>query len=265
MNTHARRGGLVALVFGWLSLCTSNALALAIAQSNLSLINLTITPASGIVSFTGPWSADAFADADGATAFNVTFDGVTIAFASSSSMFATASGSANPAQRTSVATSAVNIPDGVEASSFATGRGSLYNTFSITGGTGAVGVTFSANLLGNLHVLTNNFGVSATTETIFALDLDGSSLLFRHDILSIGPNSTLTLPIATTLSASQSLMFDTPYFVFIQTDSESRAVNTVNKVPDSSTVSGGAVMLALIAFAFTLFRRVALVVRIPTS
>lgn len=257
LNGLRRREAIVALVFGCLSLCPSNALALALAQSSLSFSNLSITSGSGVLSFFDPWSAEAFADADGFGVFDATFDGATTALASSSSTFATASASANPLQLTGVASSSVNIPDGVAASSFGTGRSSLYNTFIVTGGTGSVNVTFSAALAGNLNVLTNNVGVSARTETVFALELDGSSVLFKFDVLSIGPNSAQSLSIATTLTASRTLLFDTPYFVFVEADSESRAVTTV---PDSSTALGDGVTFVLISLTCFLFRRHALAV-----
>jgi hypothetical protein len=75
--------------------------------------------------------------------------------------------------------------------------------------------------------------VSASTETVFALELDGSPILFRHDALSIGPSASQNLAFSTTLTSSRSLQFGTSYFVFLQPDSESRGVSTV---PESTTI-----------------------------
>ena len=141
---------------------------------------------------------------------------------------------------TASANSKVNIPAHVkDQSATSTGRGTLFNTFTITGGTGAVSVDFSANVTRFLHVLTQDNGVLADTDTTFALTVFGGNLLdpltplFFHDRLLIGPDAeesrTGSLP---PLFGTALLTFGETYSVVLESDSEAFGV-----VPEPSTLA----------------------------
>src|SRR5206468_1834821 len=94
------------------------------------------------------------------------------------------------------------IPGSQTAAASAVGHGNLFNFFMVTGGTGDVNVNFSVNLTGNLNGFTDAFGQAVQSETTFALELDGTPILFRNDLFAVGPNGS------DSRSFSQSL-FDT--------------------------------------------------------
>ena len=73
---------------------------------------------------------------------------------------------------------------------------------------------------------TDALGVLAETETIFSLDLDGESVLFDFNLLSIGASDHDTLSFMQTLSGQRSLEFNKRYFVLVQADVESEIINT---------------------------------------
>jgi len=107
-------------------------------------------------------------------------------------------------------------------------------------------VTFSANLTGSLDVFTDAFGVKAETETIFALEVDGTPVLSFFKLLSIGPMSLDHFSISDSVRlepATLTLLFGAPSFLFVSVDSESEVIN----VPEPSTIT---LMLAgLVALA----------------
>jgi hypothetical protein len=247
-----QRALLVLLMSSWLLASTGRAIPL-LAVSSLSFENLTITSASGSISFAGPWTADAFAAAEGVSTFDISFDGITSASASSAFGFAQASSGAAPMTLSGAADSEISIPDGAAPSfSFATGRSSLSNSFTVSGGAGSVGVTFSVDLVGQLAVATSELGVMAKAETVFALELDGNPVLFRADSFSIGSEASQSATFATTLVSSQTLEFDTPYFLFVQSDSESSGVSTV---PDSPTALTNLTLIGVLVLETFLRRR----------
>lgn len=251
MKTLARRAAGLSLLYGWASVCTCNALVLA--QSDLLFDTLEITPdssSSALVVFTVPWTALAFAEANGVGTFDPTTDGLTPAFTSSTDLLASGSATATPDSLplllSELASSSVNISDSVEASSFSAGRGTLLSSFKLTGGAGDVDVTFSVHVSGNLMALTSYTGASATTETMFTGELDGSPLLFRRDTLSIGPGDFKTSSFSSTLTATRTLAYDTEYFLLLESDSESRGRSDFSTVPESTHYGIGAAGLILL-------------------
>jgi len=230
-------------------------LAQAFAKSELTFENVTIIPALGTIEFLGsPWTATAFAHADNSMgeskdAYSTQSGG--IALAAAHVTYADGAGGANAVNLRGLATTTVDIPVCDDVAASAIGRGSLANNFILTGGTGAVNVTFSADYFGELHVRTGPCGVSAITETTFAFDLFGldamgqlilTPILFDYDILAVfGPNQQLDRIIPRTrLSTTLSLLFTTypmrpvVYGANIESDSESWGVTTV---PEPSPVA----------------------------
>ena len=228
---------LALLLFAALGLLTPRwVYATAIANSTIAFSNLQITPSTGTIIFLYDWTAEAFAQAQNslgqlAQQFDSSFGGA--AAANATVTFATSAGNASATNLTGSASSSVNIPGTTTAQALSVGHGTLFNFFLITDGTGDVDVNFSVDLTGNLNVFTDAFGQLAQTETIFALELEGNPILFRDDILSIGPSSSSALAFSQALQDTRTLQFDTPYFVLAEADSESQAIN----IPEPSTVT----------------------------
>lgn len=233
---------LIIILCGMLQFGQSAAYATVIASSSISISNLQINPASGTVIFLDPWSSTAFAEAQNSLGeWDAQFDSNIggSALANATVTYANASGGANGLSLTANAGSNVFIPGSIEAAAAAIGRGTLFNSFMITGGVGDVNVTFSLGMIGALQVMTDQFGQLAETEVIVSLELDGDSVLYYRDHLLIGPSSSDMRTSPTALTGMRTLQFDAPYFLLAEADSESRGINTpIRPVPDGgSTLS----------------------------
>jgi hypothetical protein len=232
----------------------------AFASSELTFDNVTITPASGTLEFLGPpWTARAFAHADNSLGESRDASAMQqggIALAAVHVTYADGAGGANANNLLGFGKTTVDIPVCEDVFANAIGRGSIFNSFILTGGTGAVDVTFEADIFGELHVLTGPCGVEAITETIFTFDLFGrdsagqvisTPILARTDRLAIfGPNQrddriiprirlTKTLRLLFTTNLTSPIIYD----VNIEADSESRG----RTVPEPS--SAAAIVLGL--------------------
>ncbi len=249
------------LFIGLFFLTTHRVYATAIAESDIAFSNLQINPEVGDVEFLFDWELEAFAEAQNSLGefdqdFDFSFFGGMVqadAFVTWADGHGAAIAPAFPDPPTldveGFAASHVDVPgcDPKWASSL--GRGTLINEFIITGGMGTVDVDFSVDIAGEMHVKTDECGVLAETEIIFAMELDGDPILFFQDMLSIGPNSELQKSISLSLLAENvSLEFDTPYFLLLEVDSES--VGIVEPIPEPSTMVLTLVGLgALVGFA----------------
>jgi hypothetical protein len=248
MATHLNgmRKSVLGLVFLLLVTPMHSALALAITNSTLSIsgVSISLIPPSAGTNTVDPWTAEASAVAHNSLGqADGQFDSSSgAALANAAVTFATGQGQANAISMTANAASAVNLP-GFNNEAGSTGLGSLFTTFMITGGTGDVLVAFSMHLDALQHGFADQVG-SFRSELVASLELDGDVVLFRDSILSGGPNFPDTVTtVATTLSDTRTLTFDTTYFVFIQADSESNAFN----VPEPSGLAlilGGVALLA---------------------
>jgi hypothetical protein len=234
--------------------------AMAIANSSIDFKNLAITPALGTFSLDGAWFLEAFADAnnslgqvDNGFSASVSPDSIS---ASAAVTWASAKGTASAPNDppdlavTGSALSDVNIPGCGPAAAFSKGRGTMFNFFTLTGGGPSVAVTFAVDIAGLLNVMTDACGLSAMTETIFTLEVDGTPILFRDDILSIGPNDTASLSFSTTLMASVMLdSFDPAgnplsHSLLLEADSESSGL--VPEPPAGSLLIAGLAALAAV-------------------
>lgn len=219
------------------------AAAMAITDSSLSISNISITPATGTLVFDGAFMATGFAQAanslgGGDAQFN--FSPPDPTHAAASVTWANATGDASVSAGTASAASAVNLP-GFDNFGSAQGQGSLdgsqfgFFSFTITGGTGSVNVTFSMDVTGHLHGFADALG-SFDTELVPTLQLDSllSPVLFDRFELKGGPNfADTTVPVSKNLTATLPLEFDVPYFLFVQADSESFARN----IPEPGTLA----------------------------
>lgn len=241
---------LLGLLAGWSFPARCLAIPLT-GQATIGFSNLSITPASGVLVMALPWTANAFGDADGMAVFDNSFDGATPASVLLASGFASASADAYPLTLAGAATSGVTIPEGVVSTSFGAGRSSLFGLFTVMGGSGEVEVAFSADIAADLAVASGPTGLFAAAESVFALELDGTPVLFRADMLSVGAGGSESSSFATTLTASVALEFGTSYFVFVEADSESKG----STVPESPTVLGNLTLLGLLVLKACLTRR----------
>jgi RHS repeat-associated protein len=239
--------------FGLLSLAClllflpRRAVADATASCTLTFNNLTIAPSAGTVVFAGTWTAESFSQAQNSlgelSQQYVVTNGAT-ATTDATATFAAGHGDASPLTLSGTASSSSIIPGSNPQQAISEGQPDVYNSFMITGGTGTVNVAFSVNLTGLLNVSTDSYGSNAQAETIFNLTVDGNSTLFSDNLLSMGPNSTQSLPVFTTLSNVIPLQYGTSYFVFAQPDAETMALT----VPEPSAlvlVLAGCSILAL--------------------
>jgi hypothetical protein len=128
----------------------------------------------------------------------------------------------------------------------ATARSQFQNTFRITGGAGEVDVDFGAALLGLVEVITDECGLSAEAELIFALHLDGVPLFLEQRLVSIGPEDSASDGVNTILASTQTLEYDRSYELLIELDSETRV--TTQPVPETlGFLSAGAALMVLMA------------------
>ena len=189
--------------------------ATAIATGSIQVTNFTITPASGTVTFGTLWTANSFAQAQNSSCgcdsqFSSSLGGT--AQADAMVMFAQGHAVTDAAALTLSASDAVNINGGGVMAANAIGQSTLFNTsFSITGGSGPVDVTFSALLDMTQFLFTDPNGVFAGNETSFQLSLDGQTVLFMDLANQIGTNSTLTDGFSGTLTDTVTLNFGQPY------------------------------------------------------
>ena len=165
---------------------------------------------------------------------------------------ATGSGSASALGATGSSSASGYIPGAIAGFDTATGRASMGGQFEITGTTGTVNVTFSSYISGMLDLSSDIYGVFGQGESDFVLSVNGNPVLFNDQILSIGPSQSQNANIGQTLTATISLMANTPYSFVGEADSEITVVNSSVPVPEPGEVAliaGGLAMLALFSRA----------------
>lgn len=222
--------------------------ATAIATGSISVTNLTVTSGSGTVSYAMPWTAQSFAQAQNSlcgcdSQFNSSVGGT--AQADAMVMFAQGHALTDAAALTLSASDAVNISGAGVMAANAIGQSTLFNTtFSITGGTGPVDVTFSALLNTSQFLFTDVAGVFANNETSFQLSLDGQTLLFMDLANQIGSNSSLSDSFSGMLSDTVTLNFDQNYMLFATAEDDPSGYDTPEPPPGSLMLLGVAVTAA---------------------
>jgi len=215
--------------------------ATAIANSSMQLQSLTITPASGSIIFSP--TAQSFAQAQNSLGQLVSnFDSGASATSSASVIWANANGSADSTSETASNSANVNIPNVVGAAS-SVGRGALFDTaFSITGASGPVSVQFAAMLPYSQSLMTDIYGVQATSEVIFDLNVNGTDVLFFDSPLAIGPSTSLAMSGSPTLTNFMTLTAGQTYDVYLEIDSESSGINTTPEPATLTLLLGGAIV-----------------------
>ena len=238
--TSARLPGLIVFVAACLLGAPLQVGATAIASSTLDFNHLAITPAAGTFSLDGVWSLEAFAHADNSLGeIDEQFtpgNSPGMVSASAAVTWASANGAARAPNAppdlvvAGSASSTVKIPGYGPASASGNGRGTLFNSFTLTGGGPSVSVTFEIDIWGLIDLLTDSFGVFARSETIFTLAVDGEVVLFDDRPREIGPNSGLIEPFAerlmntVTLASVDADGMPLSHSLILEADSESRAL-----------------------------------------
>jgi len=244
MKQRSLRTAVVLAAAVLISLNPSRARAEAYANSILAFTNFSVASA-GTFQLLGSWESSAFAQAGLSNQFN----SGPIASAAASGDYSTAGGTAVPSSPTSLdiflfGLGNAFVPGQLEASDAAAGRGAVANQFMITGGSGSVSVDFFAAINGSLSVFTDVYGESADAETVFALQIDGSPVLFDSRVFSIGSNGGDGENFSALLNNSVMLQYNTVYQLYIEADAEA----FVSNIPEPG--AGGIFALALLIALF---------------
>jgi PEP-CTERM motif len=229
------RAGLVALL---LTVPGGAATAMAIVDSSLTISNLTITPASGSTSFPPSLTTSATTHAFNSLGEDVS-DGNsgsgTDVSANALVTFAQGHATALASNNSVSASASVNIPNGtVLAGVNVPGSDSdLSGLFDITGAsTNPVDVTFSMQVSGSLHGVSDIAGFLQNGDLTAELDIDGTSVLFDFETLpglpslaGINNYPSTTIPVSETLTATISLDPTVSHFFDMHADAEAQAFN----------------------------------------
>lgn len=215
--------------------------ATAIAISSLHLQSLSIAPASGSIMFSP--TAQSFAQAQNSLG-DLVSNSNSGATANSSAVvtWANGSGSADAGSQTASASANVSIPN-VTGAANSVGRGALFDfAFSVTGTSGPVSVQFSAMFPYAQSLMTDLYGVQATSEVILDLSIDGQTVLFFDSLNTIGPSSSLAISGSPTLTNSMTLMAGQTYNLYLEIDSESSGINATPEPATLTLLLGGALV-----------------------
>lgn len=243
---HSKKAPLAAcalLAAGMLAGGPASVSASEIAMSDLTFSNFNITPNTGsfdlLLNF---WEIEAYAEARNSLGEidqndQVSFDGGTVSAGAAVTWASSGAAAVSPSTLPPTLDVAGSVLSNVvvpgepkckpEKWAYAEGTATLINGFALTGGTGSVPVSFSVDLDGSKRVETDNCDVAAAwTELIFSFEifgLDELVLFHRNRLECSGPNCAKSELIDLTLTATETLEFDVPYFFALQVDSESRA------------------------------------------
>jgi hypothetical protein len=220
--------------------------AMAIATGSIQVTNFTITPTSGTVAFGTLWNAQSFAQAQNSlcgcdSQFNSSLGGT--AQADAMVMFAQAHALTDASGLTLSASDAVNITGGVMAAN-TLGQSTLFNaTFSITGTTGPVDVTFSAMVGLAQSLFTDASGVFAMDDTSFQLTIDGQTVLFTDASNQIGPSSVFSFSSSGTSTDTMTLNAGQDYSLTATAQDDPSGYN-IPEPPSGSMILLGAALIA---------------------
>jgi hypothetical protein len=211
--------------------------ATVIANAQVSLTSLQITPITGTFSLVSPWMATAFAQGQNSLGqLDQVFDGPGLtANATAMVTDVTATGSADANLLTAEASSMIDISGTGLMTASSTGQSSLTSMFMITGGTGSVNVQFTANVTRMIALSTDASGQFAEEELISSLLLDGSQVLFSHDLASIGPDSSFNMMISGAQTQTETLQFNTVYTLGYYSDDDTYP-NRNGMIPEPATI-----------------------------
>ena len=102
------------------------------------------------------------------------------------------------------------------------------------------GVQFSAMFPYAQSLMTDIYGVQATSEVILNLTIDGQTVLFFDSPLTIGPSTSLATSGSPTLTNSMTLTAGQTYDLYLEIDSESSGMNATPEPATLTLLLGGA-------------------------
>ena len=194
------------------------------AEGEISFSNFSITPSAGTLQFQGDWLGAVFAQTGDAAQYNsgtgvpLTADAAGTYTSAHSELFAASGQPFNISGLSRVGISLGGQPADLE---LPVARTSFSGSFRVTGGLGALDVTYSANVSRQFN---EPPGQAAGIETVFTLEQDGNPILFSYQtdgMTSSDPTLSTTLPV----------VYDTWYYVYLQLDTEK------GPVPESSSTA----------------------------
>lgn len=220
------------LLVGLLLGVSSTVYADAVAISAVTFSNLQITPAMGTVTFT-PTAASTVALATnslGQTA-PVMSNTFPISQANTAVQFASSSAMANANTFSATANSVVALT-GCTCIASSAGQGNLSATFLITGGEGNVSVNIAALFTTMSSVMTDQNGLTAQSQVITSLTVDGVAIFDVTNIFNVVSNSSDEQSRMHQISEAVLLAFNVPHTISIHTHAGSFAEH---EVPEPAT------------------------------
>lgn len=225
---------LLGLLFG----ASTSAWADTVALTSVSLTNIQLTSASGTVVFAPPQvgpvtSASGAAQNSFGQEVADHSESPTRAQAAAAVISAGASGQSDLANLQLNANSNV-ILSGCVCSAESEGLAFLRQSFTITGGTGSVDVTFSALSQTIQDLVTDQFSLFAVSEARISVQVVGVQTFSVDLNLPIGPNDITKLELQRQLSEVFNLQFGQQYDLVIFVGANSRAAQS--EVPEPATM-----------------------------
>lgn len=226
------------LLLGLLLGASSSASADTIALTSVSLTNLQLTSASGTIVFSPPQAGFATTASGAATnSFGEESSNQqqspTRAEASTNITFASAGGVSDLANRLLSANANVML-SGCVCSAETEGLAFIRQSFTITGGTGSVDVTFSALQQTIQNLVTDQFSLFAVSEARISVQVVGVQTFSFDSNLRIGPNELTSLEMQQQLSEVFHLQFGQQYDIVVFVGANSRAGQS--EVPEPATM-----------------------------
>jgi len=220
------------LLVGLLLGVSSTAYADAISVSAVTFSNLQITPATGTVVFT-PTASSTVALAGnslGQTA-PVMSNTFPIAQSNTAVTFASSSAVANANTFSASANSLLDLT-GCTCIGSSAGQGNLSGTFVITGGEGNVNVNISALFTTMSSVMTDLNGLTAQSQVITTLRIDGVAIFDVTNIFNVTNNASDQQSRIHQISEAVTLAFNVPHTISIHIHAGSFAEH---QVPEPAT------------------------------
>lgn len=217
------------LLFGMFLIIPSSVYADAFSLSVVNFSNIQLTSTAGSLTL-GGWQATAFSLARhnlGGLTEQVNTSSGPHAVATSTVTFATATGVANALNPSANASSTADVQDCV-CTAVSIGRGTLSNTFMVTGVDGPVQVNISG-FLDSLQILsTDEFGIAAESQVVVSVFLD-NIIVFSVDIprIAIGTNSMDIRQTIQQIAAAITVQANTQHTITISVEVASAGVDAV--------------------------------------
>ena len=219
------------LLIGMFLIIPSSVYADAFSLSVVNFENVQVTSTAGTLTF-GTWQATAFSTAahnlGGLTEqTNTATSNGGHASTTTTVTLASAAGVANGLDPSVNASSRVDVQDCV-CSASSIGRGTLFNTFTVTGVDGTVDVNISGFLDSLQIVSTDAFGLAAQSQILLSVVVDSIPVFsMQFPLLATGPNSMDLLQTIQQLAGSITVQANTQHTISISVQAASSGTDAV--------------------------------------